>query len=285
MASTYHRQSRKQFRREGQSYAPFPYRDDLYRRTLFAPPIPIEARRGHHWRRGERHMLAPMEKHYVELRGQYRVFNAAVYRFYRKLGSIPVPGIDSPYATNATLPHEPADTWADGTWYTCVTRFNGVIESNPLPIGPSGETALRIDVSGGAGELQPPSEPQQWELVLRPSGVVRIQAAYIPWPDDAGGGRAEEWAICYTTDGGAPTPGSPQVTQAIAYGIGVAQLIYDLPAQANGTTVRVLLQVRRDDGSWTYSENTTDESATADAAGPSAPEHADAWPGLLSEDI
>jgi hypothetical protein len=326
VAKPFHRRSRKQFRREGQTLAPSGdvagKNVNAFRRVLRAqfPPVPVlSARvnrrdgifsdaefwqepgrltrrlreklpplwelRGRHWRYGERHMRAPMAKHYAEARGLYRVFNAAVYRFYRKLGSIPEPGVDSPFATHASLPHTPSDTWADGTWYTCVTYFDGVVESNPLPIGPNGETALRLDISGGQSTNEPPQEPQEWQIEQRANGVVRVKGAYVPFPDDAGGGRATEWAICYTTDGSAPTPGSPQVTQTMDFGPGYAWLQYDLPAQSHGTTVRVLLQSRRNDGSWVYSENTADESTTADAQGPSVPGMADRWPGALPEDL
>jgi hypothetical protein len=218
------------------------------------------------------------------------VFNAAGYRFYRTLGSIPVPGVDIPFATHASLPHTPADTWGDGTWYAAVTYFNGVIESNPLPIGPNGETAIRIDVSSLVATDEPPQDAQQWQIVQRPSGVVRVQGVYLPWPDDAGGGRATEWAICYTTNGSAPTPGSPQVTAAMSFDAGYATIEYDLPAQVHATTVRVLLQTRRNDGTdevpvWTYSEDTADESTTADTQGPSAIGIGETWPGMLPEDL
>jgi len=111
MAGYAHRRSRKQFRWEGQELAPALF--IICRRTLVAPPPPPQVLPGRCWRYGERHMPAPMAKHYAELRGQYRVFNTAGYQFYRTLGSIPVPGVDLPFATNASLPHTPADTWGD----------------------------------------------------------------------------------------------------------------------------------------------------------------------------
>ena len=59
----------------------------------------------------------------------------------------------------------------------------------------------------------------------------------------------------------------------------------ELPAQADGVTVKVRLQTRRNDGtaespSWIYSEDSTIESIINDATGPSVPLHLAAWPGI-----
>ena len=67
---------------------------------------------------------------------------------------------------------------------------------------------------------------------------------------------------------------------------GLAVLAYDLPAQGDGTTVKVRLQTRRqDNGRWTYSENSIVLTAVADAQGPSAPIAGAVWPGYLPEDL
>jgi hypothetical protein len=62
---------------------------------------------------------------------------------------------------------------------------------------------------------------------------------------------------------------------------GLVVLSSTLPAQANGTTVKVRLQTRRqeEDESWTYSENSTIKTISADALGPGAPEGGATWPG------
>ena len=92
------------------------------------------------------------------------------------------------------------------------------------------------------------------------------------WQSDAN--RATEWAITYTTDGAEPAEPphvTPTVTQTMPTA-GVAVLVYDLPAQANGTTVKVRLQTRRQTSSvWYYSEGSAVLSAGADAAGGAAP--------------
>ena len=215
-------------------------------------------------------------RYYLDARGKYRVFGAAEYRFYRSNSAPPAEG-DSPYATSSTLPHEPADAFADGTWYLSVSWFNGVLDSGFLPLGDGGETYLRLDLSGGEEVTSPPAGPLDWRLELRPSGVVRVHGLY--W--QTGTLRADTWAIAYTVNGSTPAAGSPDVTEAIA-AVGMAVLSYDLPAQANGTTVKVRLQTRRDSS---YSEDSTVNTATADAAGPAAPPAGDRWPGNLPEDL
>jgi len=202
-------------------------------------------------------------------RGLYHIFNAAVYRFYKSNSGPPVEG-DTPFATNATLPFEPADTFADGTWYLSVSLFNGVHDSGFLPVGPNGETYLRLDVAGGAVVTSPPLGPVEWNLQLRPGGVVGILGFTI----QTGADRATEWAITYTTNGstpGTPPAVAPDLTQALTFASGLEILDYDLPAQSEGTTVKVRLQTRRNDGSWVYSEASTVVVAVADATAPVPP--------------
>jgi len=212
---------------------------------------------------------------YHDGRGLYRVFNAAEYRFYRDNAAPPAED-DAPFATNATLPHTPADVYADGTWYLSVSWFNGVIDSGFLPLGEHGETYLRLDLAGGEETTGPPQGPADWRLELDAAGVVRVVAFY--W--ESGALRADEWSIAYTIDGGDPPEDTPDVTVTMAAGLAV--LDYELPAQANGTTVKVRLQTRRDDT--VYSEDSTIKTATADAAGPTAPLDAERWAGPLPED-
>lgn len=220
---------------------------------------------------------------YLDARGKYRVFNAAEYRFYRSSSAPPAEG-DTPFATNATLPHTPADTYADGCWYLSVSYFNGVIDSGFLPLGEAGETYLRLDLSGGAQAGSPPRGPLDWRLEARASGVVRVIGVYQA--DDL---RADQWAIAYTTNGSTPPEDTPDVTQTMATR-GLVILAYDLPGQADGTTVKVRLQSRRNDGtdespSWVYSDGSTVLTATADAVGPSVPLAGERWPGQLPEEL
>jgi len=215
-------------------------------------------------------------RYYLDARGLYRVFNPAVYRFYRS-NTGPPSEDDSPFATNATLPHTPADTHADGTWWLSVSYYNGILDSGFLPVGPAGETYLRLDLAGGEEAETPPAGPLDWRLVQKASGVVRVLAVYY----ETGANRADAWALAYTVDGSAPPADTPDATETIA-AAGLAVLQYDLPGQADGTTVKVRLQTRRDS---TYSEDSTVETTTADAAGPAAPPSADRWVGGLPENL
>jgi|GEM_PF-1616296 len=210
-----------------------------------------------------------------DARGLYRVFNAAEYRFYRSNAAPPVEG-DVPFATSATLPHTPADLYADGTWYLSASYFNGVIDSGFLPLGPAGETYLRLDLADGEESDSPPAGPTDWRLELDAGGVVRVVGFY--W--ESGALRADTWSLAYTVDGGDPPEDTPDVTVAMAAGLAV--LDYALPAQPDGTTVKVRLQTSRDDDDApVYSEASEIKTATADAAGPTAPLDAQRWAGRL----
>lgn len=184
---------------------------------------------------------------------------------------------DTPFAANATLPHEPANTHMDGAWKFGMQLFNGVLPSGLAQLGVVAERFFRIDVSSGSAVARPPAPPQDVTLELLAGGVVRINARY--WQNDAN--RATQWAITYTTDGADPAEPphvAPTVTVALTTK-GVAVLEHDLPAQADGTTVKVRLQTRRQVASvWYYSEGSTVQTATADAAGGAAPSGARAVP-------
>lgn len=223
--------------------------------------------------------LIDIRRHYFTARGKYRVFNAAVYRFYRS-NTGPPAETDAPFATSASLPSTPANTYADGTWWISVSYFNGVIDSGFLPLGPNGERYVRLDIASGAVAGSPPQPPGDWRLEVRAGGVIRIVAFYFQVDSN----RATDWAIAYTTNGstpGTPPAVSPTVTVLMPTR-GLAILSYDLPAQANGTTVKVRLQTKR---SSTYSENSVVKTAIADATGPSAPAVGQRWPGRLPETL
>ena len=141
-------------------------------------------------------------------RGLYRVFGPAVYRFYRSNSAPPAEG-DSPFATSATLPDQPANPYADGTWYVSVSYFvDGVIDSGFLPPG----TAWRNLCDSGnrrrsCDRWRPrPSQPLTAALTVMPGGAIRITATYVSVVD--GENAATQWAINYTTNGSAPASGA-----------------------------------------------------------------------------
>lgn len=220
-------------------------------------------------------------KHYGEARGLHRVFNAALYRFYRD-NSAPPAESDSPFDTNATLPYTPTDVYADGTWYLSMSRFNGVLDSGFLPLGQAGETYLRLELSGGGEQGNPPAAPQEARVEAVAGGVVRVRGGYF----QTGSDRADQWAIAYTFDGGAPATDTPDATQDLDGEFVMSLLQHDLTAQSHGTTVKARVQVRRNDGTaespvWVYSEGSTVLTITADATGPTTPTSGDSWPGQL----
>jgi len=215
---------------------------------------------------------------YGQLRGRYRVFNEACYRFYRSQSAPPQEG-DSPYATASSLPATPATTFADGTWYIACSYFNGVIDSGFLQIGDHGECYRVLVLSGGVEVGSPPPGPNSWQLNAQAGGVVRVEAYIAVTGDEA----PTQWAIAYTTDGSTPAADTPDVTQAIAEGAG-AVLAYSLPAAANGATVKVRLQTRRSvGGSWVYSTGSEVKTLTIDTDGPTQPLAGDRWAGRAAE--
>lgn len=215
----------------------------------------------------------------VELRGLYRVFNEAEYRFYRREGSPPAES-DTPFDTAASLPHEPTETFSDGTWYVAVSQFNGVADSGFLALGPQGETYLKLEIVGGEVLAARPVPPADWRLELLPGGVVRVTGFYYQTDAD----RATDWAIHYTTDGSPPAADDPTVTVAMTAS-GVEVLQYDLPSQSHGTVVQAIVQTARfEDPTYIYSPSAVLQSITVDAQGPTAPPAIESWRGTLPEE-
>lgn len=227
-------------------------------------------------------------RYYPQLRGKHRIFNAAGYRFYRSNSAPPEEG-DTPFATSAgdAMPYEPTDTYADGTWYLALDYTNGIHSSGFYPIGPNGERYVRMVIASGAEVEEPPLGPLSWHLELRAGGVVAVVGAYA---EATAALRADTWAIAYTTNGSTPAEDSPTVTVDMtstagqAPSGGLAVLDYDLPAQSNGTTVKVRLQTYRTSDT-SYSDGSTVETATADASGPSAPGSGATWLGPTPADL
>jgi len=255
-----------------------------YTVPLIMPQVVRGVRTPHptHSRRVSPHMIH-YSRWYADFGARYRIFDDAEYRIYRS-NTGPPSDDDEPFATTAALPHTPDGIFPADTWYVSVSYFDGVLDSGFLPIGSGGETYLWLDISDGVFDL-PPHAPQLWRLEQRANGVVRIVGVYI----QPGNLRAAAWSIAYTVNGSTPPADTPDVTVDVP-AVGLAVLAYDLPAQSHGTTVKVRLQVRRNDGTdevpnWVYSEGSTVETTTADATGPSVPLAADRWAGRLPEDM
>ena len=222
--------------------------------------------------------LAPTlrRKWYGSLRGQYRIFNAATYRFYRS-NSGPPAETDTPFATNATLPHEPTDTYANGTWYLSMSYYNGVIDSGFLPLGPNGETYMRLDIASGAVVGNPPQPPLVWNVTAAVTGKVRVQAVYM----ETGALRATQWAIAVGQNN-PPAIDTPSWTPLIAT---TGQAVLDHVTTSGWpefSELFVRCQTRRsDDGgsTWIYSDVDETKTIISDALADLVPTSGDKWRG------
>ncbi|MGE3182674.1 MAG: hypothetical protein AB7N71_13665 [Phycisphaerae bacterium] len=191
------------------------------------------------------------------VRGLYRIENDAEFRIYRKQNAPPVPGVDAVWATASSLPNTPAGTFADGTWYVCVTWFNGYAESGYLRM-------WRFVVSGGVLVDAPPASPVTTEARPEADGLIRVRAVAAREVDAKN--QPDEWAVWYTDDGSAPGSGDPDITETLEFIGGVAVLDTTIPKSSEGTTIKVLVKTRHS-ASATYSENTSVNTSTAAVQG------------------
>ncbi len=175
---------------------------------------------GRRWRRARRRRLphiinpATFRAHILlATRGKFRVFNDAEYRIYWNNARPPQPG-DPVNETTATLPYTPAGTFADGTWWFSMSAFNGIWDSGFLPLGPNGETYLRLDIVSGSVVTGPPNGPQSWTLEARAGGVIRVSGGYL----QAGSLRADQFFVEYTIDGVDTTPDFSLASGSTAWG-------------------------------------------------------------------
>jgi len=204
-----------------------------------------------------------VQRRQIDIRGVYRIFNASAVRFRR--GATPPAEGDTPYAEASGLPATPTNTFANGTWYVAASRFNGCLDSGFARLDSSDRTTIRLDVSDDGGVRAAPDGPGTFYLEVQAGGVVRVCAVYR----QTGDLRATQWAITYTTNGATPGEDAPDLTRGIISS-GPSVLLYDLPAQEDGTVVKVRLQTRRNDGTdgdplWVYSDGSVVLTATADA--------------------
>ena len=214
-------------------------------------------------------------KFYGNFRGAYRIFNTALYYFH--YSSTGTPNINAPaLESNATLPYTTTSTYTDGEHRFSVDKSNGILHSGFMPLGEQGQTFKRIDVSSNVEVSIPPAGVTDWHLVQNAGGVITIEATYFEASSTL---RGDTWAITYTVNGDTPAEDSPTDTESIST-TGMAVLVYNIPAQAHGTTVKVRLQTLRDT---TYSEGSTVKTITADATGPTAPPAGSQWTGGIPE--
>ena len=271
-----------------------------HREELFLPPLPRKRvlilapeprRKKKRRRRWQQPVLPPLVEHKFggEMRGLYRIFNATLFEIWHSASGPPLE-TDAPTWSPATLPFTGTGALADGAHYFSMARFNGVIKSGFLPLGPNGETYLRFDLSGGVIVGSPPRGADQWNLVVTGPGVVRVTGVYF----EIGDLRADDWALSYTSDGSTPLvlptvgSGTTNAFKTMPTG-GLATLVFDITG-VGGATVKARLQTRRfDGGDWFYSEGSIVKEIDADnvggIAGGADTFFETAWPGRLAETI
>lgn len=172
---------------------------------------------------------------YSTLRSQYRIANAAAYRFYWKANELPVPGIDAVQDTTASLPYTPSNVFAPGVWWVGVSWFDGWYESAP--------TYFRMEIVGTALVDNPPSAPDRFWFEQTTGGVLAVCSSYAP-AKDTGGVVADSFALWWTDDGSAPGSGTADATATATTPGTIATARFELGAIAAGTTVRALVRMR-----------------------------------------
>lgn len=225
-------------------------------------------------------------QHYGTGRGCYRIYGTAQYLFY--YDTSPITEDSDLDAVNSDINYETVDTFITGVYYFGARYTNGIYTSPLLPVGPNGETYYRLDVDSGVETISPPGKPFDVRLLRDTAGVIQVLAGYFESYQTI---RANQFAINATFNGSDPGQDSPDYTRNMAK-YGPQMLRYSLPPQVHGTTVKVRVQTRRNDGTeispdYTYSETTADDvlTITADAQGPSVPMDAEIHPGAVAGEI
>lgn len=205
------------------------------------------------------------KRHATQVRGLSRVFNAAEYRFYRKDGSAPVPGTDSPHATASSLPDTPAGAWSDGDWYVTVTYFNGIIESLPKLQGPDGTAAKRLEISGSLEVDAAPGDPSEVTVSAIAGAKIRVVAIYSQARDRGRGITPTHWRLSWSGD----ASGSASIAFATAQNEEI-RLDYEITL-SDGQSVTVVVKTGYDPGTGFVESDGVQATVTADSTGPDAP--------------
>jgi len=200
---------------------------------------------------------------HATVRGLYRIFNAAGYRLYYEDGRTPEPGRDTVRDTNASVPWTPTFNFksADADYRVGVTYTDGINESGLV-------VPTRIEIDSGAKLPARQRKPARFWMAPDADGVVIVKAIYHKPRDANAETAATHWAIWYTTDGSDPDTGTaPDYTETMTFAKGVARLAKSLPAQADGTTVKVAVRTRRTVAAAAVDCDTlTDQSVVAEDA-------------------
>lgn len=202
------------------------------------------------------------------LRAAYRIEDTTLegYRLYRGTNDS-APDFDAaPWETFTTLPHTTAALSADEQ-YQFVLRWRNRYGLESQNISP---WRLFVDVGGGEAEL-PPSHPFGILVTQAAGGRARVRADYMY--DVDGDLQAETWLVYLTTNGVDPDPDTDTPTEvAMNKADGVAHLDWLSATTADGTTIKVLVRVRREGPPDVDSTNTDVCSIVSATDGPAAPD-------------
>jgi hypothetical protein len=241
--------------------------------------------------------IAAVAVYEQDLLGHWRIFNTPEYRFYRSNVAPPLE-TDTPFATSASLPDTPPDTYADGTWYLAVSLFDGAIDSGFFPIGPNGEPYITVTiVDEKIVGTQAPNPPISWHLEQRGGdGDVWLIATYFK----GNAPQADQFTYKWTSDG--TTPSDPTynpvdlnptdekyVGKTTITTEALAVLEKLLGTYADGKTITAKCATARQDVdgfsvAWLVSTFET-KTLVVNTVGPTAPVAADAWPGRTPEQL
>ena len=212
------------------------------------------------------------------LRGQYRIANAAldVYELYRGVDA--EPDFDAaPYESFATLPHTTPAQDVGHTYYFVLRK------RNVHNLSSQNVASWSVKVGATGADVTEPSAPAEWALAAAAAGAARVTASY-DYLTDGTAARGDTWAVWITADGSTPNPsGDPDYTETMVLADGVAKLDYTDGGHSHGATLKALVRVRRDGETPVDSQNSTVQTATADATGPAAPAGAATFHGGASK--
>jgi len=204
-----------------------------------------------------------------EMKGIHRVANDADerYELYRGVGAEPDPDTEAPWETFASLPHETAalDEWE--FYYFILRKRNkfGVVSKNI--------SSWMIVTHDEGAFANSPSAPDVILAVAGANGKMVVDA-YYAYPKD-GDDQATNWAVWFTSNGVNPDGNAtPTYNETIIKADGVAKLHWESSEFGDGTTLKVLVRVRRfvvGEG-WYPSDNATIYTVIADVDGPPTPD-------------
>jgi hypothetical protein len=200
----------------------------------------------------------------MEFRGAYRINQPVLYEAYTATAADPVPGVDSPFDTSPTVPWTPPDAFGDEDDYRLA-----LVQVNRYGLRASPRTIVRRRIVSGVDSELLPNDPASASVAELANGFTRVVARYVR-PANSGR-KATHFHVWFTTDGSTPGDGEPDFEVPVRFAAGGGGILdlRDIPQQTNGTTVKVLVKMRR--ATTVISASGLNVEKTIDTDGPSAP--------------